>query len=89
MSLVELPGGAGSSVYVFKPCDSTAACASLFAGTNFGQPTSVVVDSTGSLWVKVGGFSGASDGIGSVVQIIGSAAPSWPLLALGKYGVKP
>ena len=89
MSLVELPGGAGSSVYVFKPCDSTAACASLFAGTNFGQPTSVVVDSTGSLWVKVGGFSGASDGIGSVVQIIGSAAPSWPLLAQGKYGVRP
>jgi hypothetical protein len=87
-SLVELPGGTGSSAYVYKPCDSTAACNSLFATTNYG-PVYVIVDSTGSLWVSTNTFNSLAITGGSLVQIIGSAAPSWPLLALGRYGVSP
>ena len=88
-SLVELPGGTGSTAYVLQPCGSTAACTSVFTGgTGFG-PVNAVVDSTGSLWVSNGVLSASGATGGSLVQIIGSAAPSWPLLALGKYGVSP
>jgi hypothetical protein len=87
-SLVERPGGTGSTAYVFQPCNSTVACTSLFATTNYG-PVNVVVDSTGSLWVSTNTFNSLATSGGSLVQIIGSAAPTWPLLALGKYGVSP
>lgn len=45
------------------------------------NPRVAVIDSTGSLW---GGVT-----TGGVTQIIGVAAPSWPLLSLGRAGVAP
>lgn len=40
------------------------------------------VDSTGSVWIN-------SPGNGQLIQIIGAAAPTWPLLADVKPGVMP
>ena len=87
-SLVELPSGTGSTAYALQPCGSTAACNNLFGATSYG-PVNAVVDSTGSLWVSTNTFNSLATSGGSLVQIIGSAAPSWPLLALGRYGVSP
>jgi hypothetical protein len=42
----------------------------------------LAIDSTGSVWTVSGTTS-------SLIQIIGSAAPTWPLLAYTTYGVKP
>jgi len=45
-------------------------------------PRALQVDSTGSIWVA------ASTG-GQIVQIIGSAAPTWPQLSYAKFGIEP
>jgi hypothetical protein len=45
----------------------------------------LAVDSTGSIWVASYGNSGG----GRMVQILGVAAPTIPLRALGKPGVMP
>jgi hypothetical protein len=45
------------------------------------NPRQIAVDSTGSIWA---GFT-----IGGVTQIIGVAAPSYPLLSIGKPGLSP
>jgi hypothetical protein len=45
------------------------------------NPRQIAVDSTGSIWA---GFT-----IGGVTQIIGIAAPSYPLLSAGKPGLSP
>jgi len=66
------------TAYIFKPCvGGNTACTSVF-GT-LGKPQTVSVDSTGSIWI-------ADTTGGNVVEIIGAAAPTWPLLALGKTG---
>jgi hypothetical protein len=67
-----------------KPCTvASGACVTPTSSTNtvygprYGQP-----DSTGSLWV-------ASSTNGTVQQVIGLAAPTWPLLAVLKPGLMP
>jgi len=74
------------------PCFLPAAastCASTSAGATTyvtayptALPEVVQVDSTGSIWVAppTGGY---------IVQIIGSAAPTWPQLSYGVFGTKP
>jgi hypothetical protein len=71
------------TAYRYQPClvttnGSNVTCVNSLAG----KPYEVALDSTGSMWVT--NPAGAN-----VVQIIGSAAPTWPLLSLGKYGVSP
>jgi len=78
------------TAYAYKPClGGSTTCSSVFAtSTASTSPASVSIDSTGSLWVPVPNpLSGAVSG--SVVQIIGAAAPTWPLLSLGKQGIEP
>jgi hypothetical protein len=48
----------------------------------FYQAMNVAIDSTGSLWVS----SVANDGI---IQVIGTAAPTWPQLSYLKPAVMP
>ena len=77
-SIIEFLPGVSSSNKV-NPClGATTTCTSIFTGTT-NKPTSVSIDSTGSVWSTNPGGS-------QVVQIIGSAAPTWPLLSLGKVG---
>jgi len=69
-----------TTAYRYEPClyvaGTTNACTNIFTT---GKPFTVSIDSAGSIWVT------AQAG-GNVVQIIGSAAPTWPLLSLGKTG---
>jgi hypothetical protein len=62
-----------SNACVTSPTSST----NTVYGPRYGQP-----DSTGSLWV-------ASSTNGTVQQVIGLAAPTWPLLSVLKPGVMP
>jgi len=88
----------GNAVVQFNPATSTGyrlqACDydANFGGCFFGgltpfpmdyitAPTAVYIDSTGSMWVTM-----LNSGQGNLVQIIGTAAPTWPLLSLGKTG---
>jgi len=66
------------TAYRYEPClGGNTTCANVFTT---GKPYVVSIDSTGSIWVT------APAG-GNVVQIIGAAAPTWPLLSLGKIGM--
>jgi hypothetical protein len=58
---------------------STACGTTTTAAVN--SPHQLAVDSTGSLW--------APNNTGGVTQIIGIAAPSFPLLSVGKPGLSP
>ena len=64
-----------------NPCYLPSAATSCQAGgmTYGGR---LAIDSTGSVWT----VSGTSS---SLIQIIGSAAPTWPLLAYTTYGTEP
>ena len=59
----------------------------LTGGTVY-QAQNIVVDRSGALWILSGG-TGTGASLANVVQILGVAAPLNPVLAAGKYGVKP
>ena len=61
----------------FNPSSNTAALASSI------QMRTTTIDASGALWMVNGA------GSNPVVQILGIAAPTVPVLAQGKYGVKP
>jgi hypothetical protein len=93
----------GTDVYQYVPSSGTTnsyyPCYNAGTSTGTGTATSTVqtcttgistrldlaVDSTGSIWVASYGNSGG----GRIVQILGLAAPTVPLKALGKPGVMP
>jgi hypothetical protein len=63
--------------YKFIPAlGGSTTAATIFAGN---KPYNIAIDSTGSIWATVPVSK-------NVVQIIGSAAPTWPLLSLGTVG---
>ena len=77
---------ASDTAYRLEPCAYQSATQGCFTGTNTqaslfttGKPYEIGIDSAGSIWAP--GPAG-----GNVVQIIGAAAPTWPLLSLGKSG---
>jgi hypothetical protein len=77
---------ANATAYRLEPCLFVAANGGCFTGTSTqnsvfttGKPFTVSIDSTGSIWAT-------AEAAGAVVEIIGSAAPTWPLLSLGKTG---
>jgi hypothetical protein len=71
-----------AAIYRLMPCftNGGTTCTNTFTG----QPQTLSIDSTGSIWVADGNVSSTT--AGNVVQIIGSAAPTWPLLSLGLLG---
>jgi hypothetical protein len=78
---------ANDTAYRYEPCLFVSSTGGCFTGTSTqssvfttGKPFTVSVDSTGSIWVT-------AEAAGSIVQIIGAAAPTWPLLSLGKVGM--
>ena len=52
------------------------------------QASYVAVDRSGALWVLSSG-TGTGTSLANVVQILGVAGPTNPVLAKGQYGVKP
>ena len=85
-SVIQFTPGTPGTAYRYEPCLYVVANGGCFTGTTTqsslfttGKPFTVSVDSTGSIWVT------AQAG-GNVVQIIGAAAPTWPLLSLGTTG---
>jgi len=69
-------------LYPCYPTTSNTCSTSSTTGSPVGASRYIVVDSSGALWV-------ASPGSGEVVQVLGAAAPAWPLLSMGKPGVMP
>jgi hypothetical protein len=98
-----LDNATGTFLYQYIPSTNTTnayyPCYNAGTSTGTGTATSTVqtcttgmstkqdlaIDSTGSVWVASYGNSGG----GRMVQIIGVAAPTVPLRALGKAGVMP
>ena len=73
---------AGSGVAVkLHPCYAASGSQTCVTGNSQDNRT-VQVDSTGSVWE-------AASGDGHVLQIIGTAAPTWPQLSLGLPGAMP
>jgi len=73
----------------YKGCFVTSgACGATSLGAVY-DPRYTAIDSTGSVWagITVGGLG--QTGVGGVTQMIGTAAPAWPLRATGKPGVMP
>jgi hypothetical protein len=71
------------TVFFLQPCGYIASNTCAVNGVlSYGFPTTISIDSAGSIWTSVRPGSYAS-----VVQIIGSAAPTWPLLSLGVTGL--
>jgi hypothetical protein len=60
---------------------STTTCGTLTASAVY-NPRETAVDSTGSVWADI-------STTGGLTQLIGVAAPSWPLLATGRPGQHP
>jgi hypothetical protein len=71
---------ANDTAYRLNPCLplGSTTCTGTFVGN---PPQTVSIDSTGSIWVTQ-----QSSNNGGVTQIIGAAAPTWPLLSLGRTG---
>jgi len=70
----------------FSPGSTYAAGA--LSGGNLYEPDYLEVDKSGALWVLSSG-SGASGKPANVIQILGLAAPTDPVLVDGNNGVKP
>ena len=69
-------------------CSDNASLTSPYALLQFVH--GLQIDSTGSIWVTAGVNAGDTTGLGGrVVQIIGSAVPTWPQLSWGHPGVEP
>ncbi len=76
-TVIEFAPAAGTANRYIPCLGGNTTCASIFGSA--GKPFEVSIDSTGSIWVN--------DPAGSnIVQIIGAAAPTWPLLSLGLTG---
>lgn len=84
---------AANLVPCYLPTSSATTCVATSSTYPGGYPRSLQIDSTGSLWYAapaVSSFGAASaTTTGSLVQIIGTAAPTWPQLSYAKFGVMP
>ena len=90
-SVVEYSPGTGAGAFLsptpgFSP-GATNSSSTLSGGTIYA-PSYVAVDRSGALWVLSSG-TGTSPSLANLVQILGVAAPTNPVLAAGQYGVKP
>lgn len=97
------PGAAAAVPYypcyadqtTYNPANTTAAAATgsktniqctrtnnVTTAANLGSKLDLAIDSTGSVWTTGANYA-------YVAQILGVAAPAWPLLSSGKRGVMP
>jgi len=74
-SVIQYNPSSGTA-FRYLPCvGGSATCSNVFTT---GRPFEIEIDSTGSIWVP------APEG-GQIVQLIGAAAPTWPLLLYGTF----
>jgi hypothetical protein len=62
---------------------------STLSGNTIYQPSDVAIDRSGALWTMSTGNYSATGSQANLVQILGVAAPTDPVLADGVYGTKP
>ncbi len=87
-----LPWGSSATVATNATVGTTSTASTLcnpavWNGTSTQQTPprgsrNIVIDSSGAMWIGAGNNF-------SIVQILGVAAPTWPLLAYSKFGVQP
>jgi hypothetical protein len=80
-------GGFLSPNVGFSPGATYTASGGLTGGTLY-QANYIAVDRSGALWSFSTG-TGTAPSLSNLVQILGVAAPTNPVLAFGQYGVKP
>jgi len=66
----------------FNPTATSTAASGIIA---VSTPRNITIDQAGATWVSNGGAAG----IPAAIQVFGIAAPVNPVLAAGKYGVRP
>jgi hypothetical protein len=76
--------GSGGTGYATVPTVTIGT----FYGSALYAPSFVEVDKSGAIWSLSSGSNGATS-LGNLIQILGVAAPTDPVLADGKYGIKP
>jgi hypothetical protein len=69
----------------FRPCIAGAATTCTYPDNNYNS-MGVAVDSTGSVWYTTPDLTTSNTNANSLVQLIGTAASTWPLLAMGSPG---
>ncbi len=72
----------------FSPGATYTSSTNTLSGGPVYSASYVAVDRSGALWVLSGG-TGISPSLANLVQILGVAAPTNPVLTAGQYGVKP
>jgi hypothetical protein len=85
----------GNNYHDIQPCyvpagGGTCNSTTKISGTQYyvsGDPKSMQIDSAGSMWLATAGDSTFATGY--VVQILGSAYPTWPQYSYGVFGQAP
>lgn len=72
----------------FKPCIVASGTVCTYPDFNV-SPKGIAVDSTGSVWFTTPDLNHANTNNNSLVQIIGTATATWPLLATQKPAAMP
>ena len=73
----------------FSPSATYNTTTTAYSGAILYRPSYIAVDKSGALWALGSGSYSATNYNGGIVQILGVAAPTDPVLANGKFGVKP
>jgi hypothetical protein len=85
-------GGVVTAINLVSGGTGYATTPTVTIGTLYGsalyEPSYVAVDKSGAIWTLSSGSNGATS-LANLIQILGVAAPTDPVLADGKYGVKP
>jgi len=69
----------------FKPCIVNSGTTCTYPDNNYNSK-GVAVDSTGSVWYTTPDLTTTNTNANTLVQLIGTAASTWPLLAMGSPG---
>ena len=76
-----------TTYFAIAPCYAASGATTCSSTVASSDPHVVQIDSTGAIWVAGTGSSGGNPGF--VVQVIGTAYPTWPQLSYGEFGVTP
>ena len=82
-------GGIAQSNKGIVPCYLPAGASTCSSTVVLYDPRSLQIDSTGSVWITGLGSNTSGTGNGTVVQLVGAAAPVWPQLSYAHFGAEP
>ncbi|HEY0307064.1 MAG TPA: hypothetical protein VGB94_02825 [Acidobacteriaceae bacterium] len=82
-TLVSEPTNGFTSCFVTgSTCAAGSTSSAVNTGLSISNPRQAAIDSTGSIWLTESAGN-------TLTQTLGTAAPTWPLLAAGRFGVIP